>query len=82
MYLKKILRPSTKMSEKFAALYQSGVIFHSDVDKELSNFSKILTFAAEAHVNNFQIALVKGKTSSVLLCCMCALCFWNAKVLT
>lgn len=43
MYLK-IFRPSTKMSENFAALYQSSVIFHSDLEKELSNFAKILTF--------------------------------------
>lgn len=47
MYLKKILflrRPGAKMTENLAALYQSSVIFHSDLDKELSNFAKMLTF--------------------------------------
>lgn len=49
MYLKKILRPSTKMSENFAALYQISVIFHSDLDKELRNFAKILLFFRSTH---------------------------------
>lgn len=84
MYLKKILRPSIKVSENFAALYQSGVIFHSDLDKELSKFPKILTFFVKTHSNNFQIALerMNGKISGVLLCWMCALLIWNAKILT
>lgn len=84
MYLKKILRPSTRMSENFTVSKQCN--FSQWLDKELSNFPKILTFFVKARINNFQVALVNGKISGVLLC-MCALLFempefWHKLILS